>query len=1435
MKWQKKSLHSFFILSIYLFALSCQKQSAPEIASEEVKSAREIERLNACSSVNFSKGVLLYKNMLDLFVCSKWDEEFPHMFESMKKVSADSWNHLMAPVDQAFIENQQRRDKVFKNIRELDSKGGLDDLSYVLVALNETNFFDSTKALFACVENPGDDLCLERAGRIPEKKSLKSIVRIVEADPETIDNLSFSLKSFVKALDGHQENLRVEINKFRSSPLYIPARLKVVDAIAAKARAGFSDEDREFVSKILLTGNRNGDSPWLYQWVQDLKMSREKFRDLVEYPVLANPAFVGEIKSLEKAYDNGLSCTIKSTNSPNELVEFVFKTHISEYVSVIRSQSYKSFYDYSSAGIFGLKMSTEVCRELETNKYNVNLIKVLTHFSEFLGEKKFYDLVKFLISQSTATGDPHKTFAENLYLFDVITGDIFSSANSLNSNIVSSTRDFYPVVFDVVKNLPPESYTSMGEFLQAVGKQENDPKFRGLADLWRFFTPEEKNFIFNFVDRHFDSETNYVLLFDFYTKFLDDLREVQPLFQQKWMGSSELEEMSYLTMQDLFSKLAGKETLLDFKKFFSRDHILKVLEVISNGQNINRLAKQELDYIYSDTYIARNRTEKYKFKMNYDAGFDADYDSKSVIECMQKFSDIQNGFYELVRHMPAACTKISNENIAFRMYGWMNAVEESYLSFKKSSNAIDSLLDQTGILSPYMMNSSIGLAKILDNLVGPLGSTVPSKDGLNYLLTSTHYYLNQKSGAPLLDKNLSWMESLLSVAPDKNIQHRNALLKSFTREDNFSYSKVFFNNFGILFQDYGNWIRSGELAKAQNRSLGAYDPKHDCAKVVNQFITPYPCPNKEVVKLYGNDMLHLLQNAFEKEYGSPVTKILKAAKTGEGLEIPLGGKNQRKVRLTLRDTFRYMYDTSDKSYPINNVEIKFVNEAGKASREKVTTLERIESVIREVRFENNYLGVAFLNAVVHGKDYNSDVAARKKLLQKCVKIPIIRCARKMSDSDLRMALNSLEVYDALSDVNNGRGLDARLNYGDYLKTFETSLVGSSAKAAQKAQLFPLPNDVLLKHNGKILSDMTVMTSWSNAARVIRDRVGRTRSEFENFINSEEFKRVDRAMMYGFDLPVAGASAERLLKKMITIPANEKQNLFGNTVDWIAGLNYDETRLVEDTLARAMVVGSYLGSPEIVFPNTHFDEQLAQKYAENNLFQVFLAMEKIVDHWPTLKNYFPGDVKLIDAVKPLNTALYFLTNRLNSSSEPQKNTAYLALNDLFLVLQTTLFDNLPSPNIASNTLKSTNGLDLLLESFKDSNLVTKTYSVARDDYKYLDVFHQNNGEWFMAAGQNLKRMAQSEKVDLKPLRDFISFTTKNVVCRSGESTCSANYHYDEPANLVKFLNKKSESGQSHFMLMNQKMFIENINNISQMIDYLMPAIAIKEVKPPFAFN
>jgi len=143
--------------------------------------------------------------------------------------------------------------------------------------------------------------------------------------PQSLDNVSRLIKVTVKSLEDNREPLRYEINRFRGSPLYIPMRLKMIDTIAEKMKAGLSDEDRSLMAKLFLTAGSSGDTSWFYEWMQDSNMTREKFRDLVEFPILTNPQLVTEFQGIKKLFDEGMNCSIRSTNAANDLLNFDIK------------------------------------------------------------------------------------------------------------------------------------------------------------------------------------------------------------------------------------------------------------------------------------------------------------------------------------------------------------------------------------------------------------------------------------------------------------------------------------------------------------------------------------------------------------------------------------------------------------------------------------------------------------------------------------------------------------------------------------------------------------------------------------------------------------------------------------------------------------------------------------------------------------------------------------------------------------------------------------------------------------------------------------------------------------------------------------------------------------------------------------------------------
>lgn len=1429
------------IIVLLIFSISCTKQESPEITNSDRLNQNEIDRLEACSKVNFNKGVLLHLNSIYLFKCMRWNEEFPYVYRALKSIQGVHWDQLWEPVDKVFISDIQRRDRFFENIRELDRKNGLDDLSRVIVALNETNFFDSLKEMFACAESRDEKICQERE-HIPSKKSLKEILTAVETSPDAIEKLIYILRTIIESATPHKERLRAEINKFRQDPLFVATRVMLPTAISEKIQNGLTVEDRIFLAKVLSISSTTDqedekEETWIYKWIHDVKMNRDKFRDLVEYPILTNPAFEREVSGLKNAYDHGFACSVKSKTIPNELIEFDFNNHLYVYSKVVKDRSYRDFFDFSISELTMLKMSTEVCSEFENNKYGINFLSLLNKIASFLGERKFYDLMKFLVSNTTIKADAGKSFAENLYLFDFFANEIFKSANSINKSIIEKNREFYPVMFDVLLEFPEEFWPILGSFLGDTLLKKNDTFLKGVAGFWRFFNTKEKNFLFNFLDRHFEGETQYLLLFDFYTKFLNDFRETNQVFYNQWASTEEQKELTYYSLKDVFLNLSGKETLDDFKRFFGRDQILRVLEVLSGGEKIKKVANEQLDYMKSNAYVLKSKSDKYKFNIVYNPAVGDNYDASEAIECMKAFSEIDKGFYQLIRKLPKLCSQISNEFIGLKLYTWLNSIDEFYLKFKPATGADDSILSERGLVGPYLLNTSIGLTKIIDSILGELNSMLPTQNGVKYLLNSTRYHVVDMGLKNLLSMKLSYLNDWFNVLPEKNLIFRNSVLKTFSNSENFSYSNIAIDNMSKLSTAYGEWIGLEEFSKKKSlKKLVEHDPKFDCKNVINQFVAPHGCPSAEIVKKYGTSMMKYLTTSWNDDEETPASILVKALKAGEGIEIPLRGNDRRKYRLTLRELFKLLYDASDKTLPVNRLQVLYVNERGEKRKEELTTLERVESVIREVRFDNNYLGVAYLNAMVHAKDYNDEVLDRRRLLNMCVNLPGIRCSRSMSDSDLRMAKNSLEMFDGLVDINNGRNLESKLSYGKYLSTFEQALVASSAKKAQAVQLFPLSDELLIMHNGRLLSDLSMMSMPSNMARTIRDRVGRNEKDFARFINSEGFRRVDNAFLYAFDLKEAASSINLLINNILNIPNGEKENLFENSVDWIASLNYQNTRLLEDTIARLLLVGSYLGPPEIVFGtsnggNVTEKSDLSIKYRDNNLFQLFLSLEKLVINWPMLKKLYPADKTLIQAFVPLNNFLIFFSEQLLSTQDPKKNIAYRVLNDIYLVLDSVLFEDHEDVRLIGKSENKIKGLDLFIEGLKSPGMVLKVYDLIPIIYDYLSKVHDKDGAWFKVVGQNIGRITSSSRIDLTPFRDYLRFTTKNKICFDIRMDCTDNYHFDEVGNIVRFLNEKPNNRETNFNIAIKKVFMDEFDSIVDLIDDLLPSVKIKEVKIP----
>lgn len=1414
----------FLVVTVSFFLTSCSKQDASGVKDSIYTGSQEMSRLEACTRVNFAVKVLEHQNLIWMFDCLQWNKEFPEMYKSLKQTSAQSWNHVFLPIDQEFITNQTRRDRFFKQIKVLDSKGSLDDLGNVIVALNETNYFDSLNLMFQCADNPNQAECQKRKGRLITQDELKNILDILKLNPALVSNFSQILKNFNAIANSRQGQIRDEVRKFNNTDSFRSARIELLDGFADKALGGLNQDDREFISKFLMSKNRADDSNWVHSWLNSPDLTNEKFKNLLVYPLITNPELIQEVNAIKYFYNNGMVCTYKEDQKVNDVISFDFTNYTKNYVEVLKTKSFQDFFDFTATSLTGMKMASEACQQVSKNQFNVNFLVALNKLSKLLNEKKFYELFKYALWMTRGMTNEAKVtskFENDQYLLNFLTTSLFQGMLNVNASVYKNNEAFYPLAFSIAKELDPKSYERLGRILLEVLRKDNDHIGQGIARFWNFYNFEEKNFLFRFVDRHFDQETNFVDLFEFYATLLDEYEAVQPVLFESYAKDDVKKEMSYMALAEITSHLDGAAIQGDFKRFFTRDHMLKILQILSSGMDIPRDAQERLEKRNTQHYYILADQNDYYYDVKPD--YSQSPTHQELLECLDIVSKTEKGFYQLVLEYPEQCKKSAADTFSVKLFGWIHDVNADY---KDVNSKNGNLFDNKGIVSPRMISGTLAVAKIIDETVG----SNDQKGGLSYLMTSLKEHLYTNGLEALVLNGMTVFSEFMGEAGDQNEIYRNALIRLFTKEANFTASRSFFQDVSGLFDRYVTWVQNKELEKynqAREDKI-VYKKEFACESVMNTFIYTHSCPDKELVKKHLKNIFKLMTNIYEKPQKSGIHHLVKSMRADTGIKIPYQSANQKTHVVSLGETFRYLYDTTDRSMKVNNIETYYQNKDWKEKRISMTTLERVEIVIRDVKFKNNYLGAGFLNGIVRAPSYDDEVKYRKDLMEKCIKIPKVRCFRKMTDDEKRQADNALISFDSLLDVNNGRGLEPRLKYGAYLQAFEQTLVASSAWEAQEVKLLPLKDELLQFHNGRVLGEMTMINLWSNTGRLVRDRLGRKREDFERFM-ATDMKRVDDAILRGFDLNEAGDIGNRLIKKLINPDASGKIPM-DQMIDWASGLNYDETRVAQEVLGRFLLLSSYLGSPKEVF-GVESKNQRFNSYADNNLYEVLKMSEILVNNFQTLLNALPGNYRLVDALDVMNNALIFINAELKKSNNPEENIAYRVVNETFNILQALIFDEHSERAwyLAGDT--KVKGLDLFTSFIIKPENVIKLYELTKANYDYISRLHDNNAESLRALSKELGKLVKKNELNFSSFQDYLSFTTNREVCLSANGDCEANSHYDELMKIVDYLLIK-EGNQYKLQKMNQKIFVENFDQVNKLFDELIPAIKVYKQQPAF---
>jgi hypothetical protein len=1435
-----------FLIIIFLIILSvtqssCTKQSAPEVLSDRPRSVEELNRSKACEKVNFIKNIVLRDNLISLFDCTGWSKKFPAMYASLEKISRSDWNHLFAPISEQFFDDKKRQDRVFKKIKNLDSKHGLDDLAKVINTLSDTNFYDAVNDYYTCAEDPKKKTCKKRRGRIVSKKEIMDLLSLITIDSNLYGYMARTIKHVVAAIQGDAEDFRSEIGKYYNHTSFFKLRLRIADYVAARVIDGITEQDRSFVAKLLFTKIKNENKYVLEKWLNSDSMNAEKFHNLISYSSIQKTNFIKDIMVIKNGFDEGLSCEYQDGEGQIVMDE---RKHVGLFLHNLLNLNYlefnkkilrhsalivtaepycKKLQDYSSMITF---IDGE---EIKTEKHNLSFREVMSKFSELMSAKENFQIAKILANSSVKNKDE-----QPFYLMELMSGVIYQSINELNKVILTHSNDYYKILYKILRRVDPELFPAAGAISMITMGEKHKKSFQGVAKFWKFLNDTEKNFLFKFIDKHLQKDTNYVLLFDFYSQMLEEMPDVVSLISKRYIGNRETNEKTYSAIRNIVKHLSGKNTLEDFKNFFSRDYIIKAMKIISRGVSLGYTPLGSFEDTYIDNYVLRSRQNPFMFIFS-----NGDFDADHIINCAKEITDSENDFYALIRNLPESCKSSDKAVIAVRIFSWIDYIASGFDALSERQGIINkgSLADEKGLFGAASLRSSIVLLTRIDQSFSPENN---NSGGIKYLLDSLfETFYQKKNPAGELNGYYYELESALKMVNEfhriggQSKYYRQSLVKKITKQENFKTAGELIGYTGKIFSDYGHWYNKTGASNNVYDRHELQPEKYKCKNFHNLSVGGDPCPEPLKIKKNISTVIDYLRIKNDKDRPTAIELLLKSAIADQGLYIPYQAQNQRVKRLSLLESFKMMYQLTNREDKTNQMMIQYLPVGVRPKQAKqdeylqpMTTLERIEVTIREINFDGSYLAAIYHNAVSRSENYNESVGETVKLFKTCHKLHF--CGKTFKKDEYRRAHNGIKSYFGLLDANTIYG------YGDYMQSLLQILVGSSSKKSSKQYMLSKIPKVptkkqMKKHNGKIVFKISQLSAFSNLGRVIQDRVGRTEKEFRDFVDSKEFKLFSAELLRGFDNSQMAAIGADLMNNLLEVKNEKGERIHEKVVDYLAGLSYADLKFVERTISKLIVVVSYLGSSEEYFLKNNLTKEelyLKRRYAKNNFYNFFKAISSIVKIWPVMAKALPvglngEEFKLIEFLKPVNNILSFLQIELAAKKSPAENIYYKFLNESFLALNEGLF---------FETENHKSGISYSLAMLQRLDLNQEVQITVRSLYSYFDQLHKNrSGNAFIEFGEKIKSLSNDQLLNMKALRDYLHHTTREDNCLANEKKCLANIHFDEPAKLLGFaLETDGKSSDTNLSLGFKNLLVNDRDSLIELINDVMPYVNVVPV-------
>ena len=644
----------------------------------------------------------------------------------------------------------------------------------------------------------------------------------------------------------------------------------------------------------------------------------------------------------------------------------------------------------------------------------------------------------------------------NFVLFDFVSSKLFKKVYSTLELDNNSTK-FLGSTYDLLKLFTIDNFKNISQTLNVIS--EDSESILIWEKLWGNLSNKNKKLLIRFLMNISllpdDTSQSVSIMYKLNLEFSNFFQIYRESFVQY---SSELNDIIKFTK----TKLANKPYRNELSLFLSSERALKLITLFSSTKKETVLVENKAESFSEDEELLILST-------NYS-------DSVST-KCLKEFHQliqVEYDFWTVLDKYPKNCLSLneSKKTIAHKIFEWTFDLDSLYRERFNGKFSIP-----YGVISGEMMSFYHSILHLINDHIDT------DDNYIREIINSIEKHLYEYGFLDILNKSLSLSSNILNTTDLAERVFDKLSMVNETEFDNGAKALL-------------SLLRTSETLSTNPQINFSCDR-------INKVSGGEGCVAiKEVINLVTK-----LKDLLIRDNGTEclLNELIRLVHPNQYIKIPYDSKKQKKYTVELSELISFLYDaTSIKT----KVELSiFGNETN--TKVQLNLVERLEVVIREISFLNNFYGAFFINKVAKAKKYTKNVKGMKKYVTIMDKTAGFFRNKKIFPESTKWAFkNIFNTYDSLWQVNNNfKQKDGSIKqYGNFIQSILAITVKSSSVESQKFTPFKKPDLKLVdNHNGKFLSLVAEHNLLSHLANLFKSNF----ESKEKLLNNKKFKNISK--------------------------------------------------------------------------------------------------------------------------------------------------------------------------------------------------------------------------------------------------------------------------------------------------------------------------------------